>query len=61
MYLLIILNFICICCLGVFFFIQLKEKEDDIEELYDLYYGHLTAEENKKKNEKVLRYDKRIF
>lgn len=41
MYILLILSFIFTGCLGVFFYIQLKEKEDDIEELYDLIYGHI--------------------
>lgn len=61
MYLLIILNFIFICCVGVFLFIQLKEKEDEIEELYDLYYSHIEEDKKIKKKEKVIRYDKRIF
>ena len=61
MYLLIILNFIFICCVGVFLYIQLKEKEDEIEELYDLYYKHLEDEEKVKKKGKVVRYDRNIF
>lgn len=61
MYLLIIINFIFICCVGVFLYIQLKEKEDEIEELYDLYYKHLEDEEKVKKKGKVVRYDRNIF
>lgn len=61
MYILIILNFICICCVGVFLFIQLKEKEDEIDELYDLYYSHIEEDKKIKKREKIIKYDKRIF
>lgn len=41
MYILLIMNFIFTCCLGVFFFIKLKDKEDDIEELYNIFYKEL--------------------
>lgn len=53
MYVLIIMNFIFTCCLGVFFFIKLKDKEDDIEELFDMFYEEINInKEYKKKNKK---------
>lgn len=53
MYVLIIINFIFTCCLGVFFFIKLKDKEDDIEELFDMFYEEINInKEYKKKNKK---------
>lgn len=64
MYILLFINFLLTCFIGVFLFNQLKEKEDDIEELYDLYYKHLEEEENfKNKNMKgnVIKIDRRIF
>lgn len=41
MYLLIIGNFILTCCVGIYLYIQLKEREDEIEELYDLHEEHI--------------------
>ena len=64
MYILLFLNFILTCCIGVFLFNQVKEKEDEIEELYNLYYKHLEEEENvksKKKKGSVIRIDRGIF
>lgn len=53
MYVLIIMNFIFTCCLGVFFFIKLKDKEDDIEELFDMFYEEINInKEYKEKNKK---------
>lgn len=53
MYVLIIMNFIFTCCLGVFFFIKLKDKEDDIEELFDMFYEEINInKEYMKKNKK---------
>lgn len=53
MYILIIMNFIFTCCLGVFFFIKLKDKEDDIEELFDMFYEEINInKEYKEKNKK---------
>ncbi len=52
MYLLLIMNFIFTCCVGVFFYNQIKEKEDEIEELYDLLYDHFKQDENSEKNKK---------
>ena len=47
------MNFIFTCCLGVFFFIKLKDKEDDIEELFDMFYEEINInKEYKKKNKK---------
>lgn len=62
MYILVVLSFIFSGCLGVFFYLQLKEKEDDIEELYNLFYEKKEEEriiKNKKGN--ILKYDKRIY
>ena len=52
MYILIIMNFIFTCCLGVFFFIKLKDKEDDIEELYNVFYEELQINSRYFNNEK---------
>lgn len=53
MYVLLIMNFIFTCCLGVFFFIKLKDKEDDIEELFDMFYEEINInKEYKEKNKK---------
>lgn len=65
MYILIFINFLLICFVGVFLFNQLKEKEDDIDELYNLYYEHLTEDKSieVKKNKKgsVIKFDRSIF
>lgn len=64
MYILLFINFLLLCIECVFLFNQLKEKEDDIEELYDLYYKHLEEEEsfkNKNREGKVIKIDRRIF
>lgn len=65
MYILLILNFLFTCCVGVFFYNQIKEKEDDIDELYDLYYEHLENEKNyknkKKEKGRVIKIDTSIF
>ena len=52
MYILIIMNFIFTCCLGVFLFIKLKDQEDDIEELYNVFYEELQTNSRYFKNEK---------
>ena len=63
MYILILFNFIFMCFIGVFLFIKLKEKEDDIEELYDLIYEQNQIKDYKKKQESkkqkgvILNYD----
>ena len=61
-----VVNFILICCVGVFLFVVLKDKEDAIEELYDMYYEHDELLRNKekktkKKKAKVISIDKRIY
>lgn len=61
MYILIILSYILTGCIGVFLYIQLKEKEDDIEELYNLFYERENQERNKKKKGKIIDYDRRIY
>ena len=64
MYILLFINFLLTCCIGVFLFNQLKEREDDIEELYNLYYHHLEEDIkfNSKNNKgKVVKFDKCIF
>lgn len=52
MYILLLLNFLFVCFIGVYFYNQLKDKEDDIEQLYDLFYNHLKEDENSEKNRK---------
>lgn len=62
MYILILFNFIFMCFVGVFLFIKLKEKDDEIEELYDLVYqmkDYSKTQENKKQKGVILRYDNR--
>lgn len=61
MYILVILSYILTGCIGVFFYIQIKEKEDDIEELYNLFYERENQERNKKKKGKIIDYDRRIY
>lgn len=64
MYILLFLNFLLTCCIGVFLFNQIKEREDEIEELYDLYhsyYEEILKRNNKKEKGKVIKIDKRIF
>ena len=64
MWAIIFLNFLFTCCIAVFFYIQLKDKEDDINELYDMYYKLYEFKENnnKQKNKgKVINFDKCIF
>lgn len=61
MEILLFLNFVFTCCLGVYFYTQLKEKEDEINELYDMYYKlneWKTTKETTKK-EKVKNKEKR--
>ena len=41
MYVLILINFLFCCSLSVVFFINLKEKDDEIQELYDIFYEEL--------------------
>lgn len=60
MYLLIIGNFILTCCIGIYLYVQLKEREDEIEELYDIYEKHISECEystKKKKEGKVFYFD----
>lgn len=65
MYILILMNFLFSCCIGVFLYNQMKETEDGIEELYDLYYEHLEEERNyknkKEKKGRVIKVDRGIF
>ena len=58
MYILLIINFLFSCCIGVFLYNQLKEREDEIEELYNLFYDFINSEQNKKKN---IRKDKVMY
>lgn len=64
MYILILILFIFTCCLGVYFFINLKYLKDEINELYDLVFklnediGNL--ERNLNKKDKVIKYDRYV-
>ena len=65
MYILLLINFLFIFCIGVFLYNQIKETEDSVEELYDLYYEHLEEERNykakKEKKGRVIKIDSSIF
>lgn len=61
MYILLAINFLFTGFIGVFFYNQLKEKEDDIEELYDLFYKKEEEEKNVKKKGRIVKYDRSIF
>ena len=55
MYILILINFLFCCSLSVVFFMNLKEKDDEIQELYDIFYEELQvsmAPENRNKKNK---------
>ena len=67
MWAIVFLNFIFTCCIAVFFYTQQKDKEDYINELYDMYYKLYEIKENKENNNKtkskskVINFDKCIF
>lgn len=64
MYILILTLFIFTCCLGVYFFVNLKYKSDEINELYDLVFklnediGNVERNFNKRNN--VIKYDRYV-
>ena len=59
MWVLIFLNFLFSCCLSVFFYTQLKNKEDDINELFDMYYLLYNLKETNKENKELKK--KKVF
>jgi len=61
MYILLAINFLFTGFIGVFFYNQLKDLEDDVEEIYDLFYKKEEEEKNIKKRGKVVKYDRSIF
>lgn len=61
MYILLAINFLFTCFIGVFFYNQLKDLEDDVEEIYDLFYKKEEEEKKIKKRGKVVKYDRSIF
>lgn len=60
-----IISFIFTCCLAVFFYTKLKERDDELDEFYEIFYKHVEEDNlrNSKTNSKkgVLKYDRNVF
>lgn len=46
----VILLFIFVCCISVYFYFLLVEKNKEIDELYDLLYKHIDEDMKKEFN-----------
>lgn len=56
MYLLLIINFLLFCIVTVFLYVNQKNLEIEVDELYDMYYEEYSPKDNENKKITVFNF-----